>query len=162
MMPAAVTSRALATPLGGKGNDMASLTERTLDAIYRPLWVTYGLVPFLAGLDKFFNLLADWPQYLSPLVTGLLPASPQTFMYAVGVIEMAVGVLVLTRWTRLGAWIAAAWLVAIAVNLLTLGRYDIAVRDLAMAVGAYSLARLAELRQEAPSTAAATLRERKA
>lgn len=133
-----------------------------LDAIYRPLWLTYGLVPFLAGLDKFFNLLTDWPQYLSPLVSGMLPMEPQTFMYVVGVIEMAVGVMVLTRWTRLGAWIAAAWLVAIALNLLSMGVLDVAVRDLAMAVGAYTLARLAELRQEAPAAAAAVLRERQA
>jgi uncharacterized membrane protein YphA (DoxX/SURF4 family) len=115
------------------------------------LWLTYGLVPLLAGLDKFFNLLADWPQYVSPMVAGLLPVSPQAFMYAVGIIEIAVGVLVLTRWTRLGAWIAAAWLVLIALNLVTMGLLDIAVRDLAMAVGAYTLARLAELRQEAPA-----------
>ena len=133
-----------------------------LDSIYRPLWLTYGLVPLLAGLDKFFNLLTDWTKYVSPLVAHLLPVSPQTFLYAVGIIEIAVGLLVLTRWTRLGAWIAAAWLVLIAINLLTLGMFDIAVRDLAMAVGAYSLARLAELRQESPVEApAASLRERR-
>jgi hypothetical protein len=118
-----------------------------LEALYRPLWLTYGLVPLLAGLDKFFNLLTDWSQYLSPLVTGLLPISPAAFMGVVGVVEIAVGLMVLTRWTRLGAWIAAAWLCLIAVNLITLGLYDIAVRDLAMAVGAYTLARLAEARQ---------------
>jgi len=134
----------------------------TLDSLYRPLWLTYGLVPFLAGLDKFFNLLTDWPKYVSPMVAGLLPVSPQTFMYVVGIIEIAVGLMVLTRWTRLGAWIAMAWLVLIAVNLLTLGLYDIAVRDLAMAVGAHTLARLAELRQESPVAApAASLRERR-
>jgi hypothetical protein len=74
-------------------------------------------------------------------------------MHAVGIIEIAVGLLVLTRWTRLGAWIAAAWLVLIAVNLATMGLFDIAVRDLAMAVGAYTLARLAELRQSVPAAA---------
>jgi uncharacterized membrane protein YphA (DoxX/SURF4 family) len=134
-----------------------------LETLYRPLWLTYGLVPLLAGLDKFLNLLTDWPQYLSPVVAGLLPVSAQTFMYVVGIIEIAVGVMVLTRWTRLGAWIAAAWLVAIALNLVTMGRFDIAVRDLAMAVGAYTLARLAELRQEAPVTVReAGLRESRA
>ena len=133
-----------------------------LESLYRPLWLTYGLVPLLAGLDKFLNLLTDWPKYLSPMAESMLPVSPQTFMYAVGVIEIAVGLLVLTRWTRLGAWIAAAWLVLIAVNLVTLGMFDIAVRDLAMAVGAYTLARLAELRQEAPSAAhAAGLRHQR-
>lgn len=133
-----------------------------LESLYRPLWLTYGLVPLLAGLDKFLNLLTDWPKYLSLWVEGMLPVSPQVFMYAVGIIEIAVGLMVLTRWTRLGAWIAAAWLVLIAVNLITLGMFDIAVRDLAMAVGAYTLARLAELRQEAPATAhAAGLREQR-
>ncbi|HYG61249.1 MAG TPA: DoxX family membrane protein [Thermoanaerobaculia bacterium] len=135
----------------------------SLESLYRPLWLTYGLVPLLAGLDKFFNLLTDWPQYLSPVMAGLLPVSPETFMYAVGIIEMAVGVMILTRWTRLGAWIAAAWLVLIALNLVTMGLLDIAVRDLAMAVGAYTLARLAELRQEEPAAARrASLRESRA
>lgn len=123
----------------------------SLESLVRPLWLTYGLVPLLAGLDKFFNLLADWPKYLSPWVAGLLPVSAETFMYAVGIIEIAVGVMVLTRWTRLGAWIAAAWLVLIAGNLVTIGLFDVAVRDLAMAVGAYTLARLVELRQDSPA-----------
>ena len=83
--------------------------------------------------------------------TDLLPLSAQNFMYAVGIIEILVGLMVLTRWTRLGSWIAAAWLVLIAGNLATMGLFDIAVRDVAMAVGAYTLARLAELRQEAPA-----------
>jgi hypothetical protein len=121
-----------------------------LESLYRPLWLTYGLVPLLAGLDKFFNLLTDWPKYLSPWMAHLLPMSASSFMHVVGIIEIAVGLLVLTRWTRIGAWIATAWLVLIALNLVTMGLFDIAVRDLAMAVGAYTLARLAELRQEAP------------
>jgi hypothetical protein len=131
----------------------ATPSNPSLEALYRPLWLTYGLVPLLAGLDKFLNLLTDWPKYLSPMIAGLLPVSAQTFMHAVGIIEIAVGLLVLTRWTRLGAWIAAAWLVLIAVNLATMGLFDIAVRDLAMAVGAYTLARLAELRQNVPAAA---------
>ena len=142
----------------------ATSSNLNLESLYRPLWLTYGLVPLLAGLDKFLNLLADWPKYLSPWVANLLPVSAQTFMYAVGIIEIVVGLMVLTRWTRLGAWIAAAWLVLIALNLVTLGLFDIAVRDLAMAVGAYTLARLAEMRQEAPVTSAgvpAGLRERR-
>lgn len=134
-----------------------------LDSLYRPLWLTYGLVPLLAGLDKFFNLLTDWPKYLSPWMANLLPVPAETFMYAVGVIEIGVGLMVLTRWTRLGAWIAAAWLVLIALNLVTMGLFDIAVRDLAMAVGAYTLAKLAELRQESPAAVPASgLRESRA
>jgi uncharacterized membrane protein YphA (DoxX/SURF4 family) len=127
----------------------ATSSNPNLESLYRPLWLTYGLVPLLAGLDKVLNLLTDWPKYLSPAIAGLLPVSAQTFMHAVGIIEIVVGLLVLTRWTRIGAWIAAAWLVLIAVNLITMGLFDIAVRDLAMAVGAYTLARLAELRQGA-------------
>lgn len=129
-----------------------------LESLYRPLWLTYGLVPLLAGLDKFTNILTDWSAYLSPLVADLLPIAPSTFLGIVGLVEIAVGVMVLTRWTQLGAWLAAAWLCLIAVNLVTLGAFDIAVRDLAMAVGAYTLARLAEAREEAgagvPATAA--------
>ena len=141
----------------------ANSSSLNLESLYRPLWLTYGLVPLLAGLDKFLNLLADWPKYVAPWVADLLPVSAQTFMYAVGIIEIVVGLMVLTRWTRLGAWIAAAWLVLIAVNLVTLGLFDIAVRDLAMAVGAYTLARLAEMRQEAPrAIPAASLRESRA
>ncbi|HEY0556092.1 MAG TPA: hypothetical protein VGG20_17705 [Thermoanaerobaculia bacterium] len=141
----------------------SSPASLNLESLYRPLWLTYGLVPLLAGLDKFFNLLTFWPKYLSPTIAGLLPVSAQTFLYAVGVIEIVVGLLVLTRWTRLGAWIAMAWLILIAVNLATLGLFDIAVRDLAMAVGAYTLARLAEMRQEAPVAArAGALRESRA
>lgn len=127
------------------------MESRTASSIYRPLWLTYGLVPLLAGLDKFFNILADWPAYVSPLAAGLLPVSPQELMYGVGLIEMAVGVMILTRWTRLGAWIATAWLALIGVNLVTMGILDVAVRDFAMAVGAYSLARLAEARQASPA-----------
>lgn len=135
----------------------------SLESLYRPLWLTYGLVPLLAGLDKFLNLLTDWPKYLSPWIAGSLPVSPQTFMHVVGIIEIAAGLLVLTRWTRLGAWIVMAWLVLIAVNLATMGLFDIAVRDLAMAVGAYTLARLAELRGQVPVAApASSLRERRA
>lgn len=137
-------------------------TSPNLESLYRPLWLTYGLVPLLAGLDKFFNLLTDWPKYLSPWMAGLLPISPETFMHVVGVIEIAVGLMVLTRWTRLGAWIAAVWLVLIAGNLVTMGLFDIAVRDLAMAVGAYTLARVAELRHEAPANVPTGLRASRA
>jgi len=140
----------------------ANTPSLNLESLYRPLWLTYGLVPLLAGLDKFLNLLTDWPKYLSPWMADLLPVSAQTFMYAVGIIEIAVGLMVLTRWTRIGAWIAAAWLVLIALNLVTMGLFDIAVRDLAMAVGAYTLAKLAELRHEAPAMMPASMRESRA
>jgi hypothetical protein len=113
-----------------------------------PWWalrLALGATAFLAGLDKYFNLLADWPGYLSPLFAGLLPFSASTFMHAIGIVEMAVGAIVLTGYTRLGGYVAAAWLIGIALNLVTTGRYfDIAVRDVAMAVAAFTLARLTE------------------
>jgi len=104
-----------------------------------------GLVAFLAGLDKFFNLLANWPGYLSPIVAQMLPFSPAVFMHAVGVIEMLVGAIVLAGFTRLGGYVAAIWLAGIAVNLVTIGQYfDVAVRDVAMAIAAFTLARMTE------------------
>lgn len=106
-----------------------------------------GLGPFLAGLDKFFNVLADWNTYLSPLAEKLLPISGPAFMRVVGVVEMAVGLAVLTRWTRIGAYVAAGWLVAVAANLVSMGMFDVAVRDLEIAIGAYALARLTEVRE---------------
>jgi len=130
--------------------------ERTYEHLYQPLRWTYGLIPLLAGLDKFFNLLADWPGYISPALQSVLPVAPSTFMHAVGVIEIAVGVLILTRWVREGAWLACGWLVLIAVNLVIAGHLDVAVRDLAMAVGAYTLAGLASARQEVPAAVPST------
>ena len=112
--------------------------------------VAFGLTAFLAGLDKFFGLLVDWVQYLSPLITKTIPFSPDLFMRAVGVIEMAVGILVLAGLTRIGGYVMMAWLTLIALSLVTTGHYfDIAVRDLGMAVGAYAMARISEVRAEA-------------
>ena len=128
------------------------MMEQKLKTPFVALRWTYGLVPLVAGLDKFFNLLADWSGYLSPGIASLLPVAPTTFMHFVGIVEMAVGVMVLTSWTKYGAYLAAAWLTAIAGNLVFVGALDVAVRDLAMAVGAYTLARLAELQE--PSVAA--------
>ena len=110
-----------------------------------------GLTAALAGLDKFFNLLADWSTYVSPLAAQLLPVSTETFMGAVGLIELAVGAAILTGWTRLGAYIASAWLIGVAVNLVLAGYFDIAVRDVVMAFAAFTLARLTEVRLESVS-----------
>ncbi len=128
-------------------------TEKHLDSAWWALRIGLGLGPFLAGLDKFFNLLANWEMYLSPAVTRLLPVSVPTFMKLVGVIEMIVGLAILTRWTRIGAYVAMAWLVAIALNLVTTGMFfDLAVRDLEIAIGAFALARLTEVREAAGET----------
>lgn len=130
----------------------------TIDKVYWPLRLTYGLVPLLAGLDKFVGLLADWESYLAPWVADLLPVSPGTFMAIVGIIEIVAGLAVLTRFTRLGAYVVAAWLVLIALQLVTAGIYDVAVRDLVMAVGAWTLAKVAEARETAPAASGASTR----
>lgn len=124
------------------------------DQCWMALRMTYGLVPLLAGLDKFFDLLTNWEHYLAPAIANLLPVSAATFMRTVGLIEIAVGILILTRWTRIGAYIASAWLVVIALNFVISGSYlDVAVRDLAMAVGAWTLARLSSVREPYESRA---------
>ncbi|MBB6611583.1 tRNA (5-methylaminomethyl-2-thiouridylate)-methyltransferase [Pontibacter sp. Tf4] len=100
---------------------------------------TYGLVPIVAGLDKFTHLLTDWNKYLAPVVADMLPFSVNTFMSIVGVIEIIAGVLVLIR-PKIGSLVVCLWLVGIALNLLLSGEYfDVAVRDLVMAIGAFSL-----------------------
>jgi hypothetical protein len=129
--------------------------DRRLDSVWWALRIGLGLGPFLAGLDKFFNILANWEMYLSPLALKLVPVSAGTFMRAVGVVEMVVGLAVLTRWTRIGAWVVMLWLVAIAINLVSTGMFfDLAVRDLEIAIGAYALARLTEVREAAAVGAA--------
>jgi uncharacterized membrane protein YphA (DoxX/SURF4 family) len=123
--------------------------DQRLNSSWWALRIALGAAPFLAGLDKFFNLLTNWTMYLNPLALRVVPVAPGTLMRAVGVVEMIVGIAILTRWTRLGAYVAAAWLVGIALNLITMGAYfDVAVRDLLIAVAAFSLARLTEVRQE--------------
>jgi uncharacterized membrane protein YphA (DoxX/SURF4 family) len=124
------------------------LNNKKLDSSWWVLRVGLGLAATLAGLDKFFNLLTNWSMYLSPAVERFLPVSGHTFMLLTGPIEMAVGLAILTRWTKLGAYVMAIWLLAIAVNLVTTGAfYDLAVRDVEIAIAAYVLANLTELRE---------------
>lgn len=123
------------------------MLDKSLDRNWWALRLTYGLVPIVAGIDKFTNFLVDWTQYLSPLALKVVPVSASTFMMVVGVVEIVAGVLVLSRFTRVGAYVVAAWLLAIAVNLVTTGHYlDIAVRDIVMSVGAFTLAKMSEVR----------------
>jgi uncharacterized membrane protein YphA (DoxX/SURF4 family) len=121
----------------------------TIPSIYIPLRLTYGLVPIVAGLDKFTNLLVHWEKYLPNQIASLLPVTPATFMLIVGVIEIVAGLAVLTVLTRLGAYVVMAWLLLIAVNLVIGGYYDIAVRDIVMAIGAFVLGQASAVRGEA-------------
>jgi uncharacterized membrane protein YphA (DoxX/SURF4 family) len=128
--------------------------EPRLSSVYWTLRLAFGLTAFLAGLDKFSNLLTDWERYASPLALRILPLSATALMRTAGVIEIAVGLAVLAGLTRLGGYVVAAWLTLIAVNLVTTGQYfDVAVRDLVMAAGAFSLARISEIRESVPARA---------
>jgi uncharacterized membrane protein YphA (DoxX/SURF4 family) len=124
--------------------------DSRMDQAWWALRIGLGVGPFLAGLDKYFNFLTNWPAYISPLALKILPFSGQTFLHIVGVIEMIVGLAILTKWTRLGAYVASAWLVAITINLVSTGMFfDDAVRDLEMAVAAFVLAGVTEVRRDA-------------
>ncbi|MFF5018265.1 hypothetical protein [Streptomyces sp. NPDC001165] len=104
----------------------------------------FTVAPILFGLDKFANLLVDWPTYLAPWINDVVPGSAQAAMYAVGVIEIVAG-LVVALAPRFGGWLVAGWLAGIIVNLLTIpGYYDIALRDFGLLLGAVALARLAQ------------------
>jgi len=118
------------------------MTDRRVESVYRTLRGAFVFVPVAAGADKFLNLLADWPAYVSPLAASLLPVSPAAFMRVVGVVEIAAGLLVLLR-PRLGGLVVAAWLVLVSLDLVAGGHLDIAVRDLVLALSAFSVARLA-------------------
>ena len=127
--------------------------DARLEQAWWALRIGLGIGPFLAGLDKYFNLLANWPGYMSPLALKVLPFSAQAFMHIVGVIEMIVGLAILTKWTRLGSYIAAVWLLAIAINLVSTGMFfDVAVRDIEIALAAFVLARLTEARRTVSSS----------
>lgn len=112
----------------------------------------YTVVPIVAGLDKFTNILVNWESYLSPAVTELLPFDPSVFMAIVGVIEIIAGFLVLFK-TEFGGYLVAIWLTLIAFSLLVSWHHpDVAVRDVVMALGAYTLARLTKMRADAQAS----------
>jgi hypothetical protein len=102
----------------------------------------FTVAPILFGLDKFANLLVDWPRYLAPWIDDIAPGTAQQAMYVIGVVEVLAGIAVALV-PRYGAWLVAAWLLGIIVTLLTIpGYYDIALRDFGLLVAAVALARL--------------------
>jgi uncharacterized membrane protein YphA (DoxX/SURF4 family) len=120
---------------------IATHDARTADGIWRTLRIVFGVVPIVAGLDKFTNILVDWQKYLAPPFAHIVPA--HAFMLVVGIIEIIAGIGVLfTPWTKAFATIVGIWLLGIAVDLVIAGFYDIAVRDAVMAVSSFCLARL--------------------
>lgn len=124
------------TPLPTRTNDGAHQAFLLLRTIFT-------VAPILFGLDKFFNVLVDWEQYLAPWIDDIVPGDAGQAMLAVGVIEIVAGVLVALR-PAIGGYVVAAWLLGIIVNLVTMGEYyDIALRDFGLLVAALALARLA-------------------
>lgn len=133
---------------------MASFDSR-LNAAWWALRIGLGLGPLLAGLDKYFNILTDWSMYLSPMATKVTHLQATTFMHIVGAVEIVAGILVLTKFTRWASLIVMFWLLAIAINLLTMGMfYDLAVRDTEMAVAAFALYELSSVRERASAVRA--------
>ena len=127
-------------------------TANHADRVISILKWTYGLVPIIAGADKFTHILTDWDKYLAPVVADIIPMQPHTFMLIVGVIEIIAGILVLTK-PKLGSLIVGLWLIGIVINLLLTGQYlDVAVRDAVMAIGAFSLYILLGDRDHVPHT----------
>lgn len=121
---------------------MAEL-DSGLNAARWALKIGLGIGPIITGIDKYFNKLTDWGMYLSPIATKVVPVSSATFMHVVGVVEIIAGLIVLSRWTKLGSYIVMLWLVSIALNLLTTGMfYDLAMRDVEIAIGAFALSQL--------------------
>lgn len=109
---------------------------------YQLLYLGFIMAPLVAGVDKFTNFLTDWDKYLAPVVAGLLPFSAGTFMLFVGIVEIGAAVLVALR-PHIGAYVVAAWLAGIVINLLLIpGYFDVALRDFGLMLGALALARL--------------------
>jgi hypothetical protein len=135
-MMASIQSRVRAS--GSKGEDAVASREAFL-----LLRTVFTVAPVAFGLDKFTNLMTDWPDYLAPWINDLVPGTAQEAMYAVGVIEIVAGIVV--AWApRYGALLVAAWLAGIIVNLLTIPDfYDVALRDFGLLVAALALWRLA-------------------
>ena len=112
---------------------------------YALMRVAFTVAPIAFGLDKFFNVMVHWPNYLAPWINNIMPGTGQQFMYVVGAIEIVAGVCVAVK-PRYGAYVVAAWLAGIIINLLTYSRfYDIALRDFGLMLGALTLARLASV-----------------
>ena len=120
-------------------------SNQLVRSVWMILKITFSVVPVVAGLDKFTDLLVNWDMYLHPGIASMLPFSSHTFMQIVGVIEIIAGILVFAK-PAVGGWVVMAWLICIALTLIASGHYlDVAVRDLVMSVGAMSLARLSKL-----------------
>ena len=117
-------------------------------AVWWGLRVALGLGALLAGLDKFFDIVTDWGAYLSPWAERLSPVGPESSMRVMGAIEIALGLLILAGFARVGGDLLAAWLLVFALSVVTTGRFfDVAVGGIAAALAAFTLARLTGFRE---------------
>ena len=143
----AVTTPHTGAPAYGSSR-AATTTADWSDSRYQAfamMRLAFTVAPIAFGLDKFFNVMVDWPIYLAPWINDIAPGSGQDFMYFVGATEIVAGVLVAVK-PRYGAYVVAAWLAGIVLNLLThSGFYDIALRDFGLMLAALTLARLASV-----------------
>lgn len=133
-------------------NNTLSTNAKKVESIYFLLKLSYGLLFLIAGADKFFNLVTQWSKYVSSYALSIVSLvqhmDTRTLLDFVGIFEMILGIFILLGWTRIGGYIAALWLLIIAVNLVSTQMYfDIAVRDVIMAVGAITLARLTSVKR---------------
>src|SRR4051794_35122645 len=140
-------STTLRAPVRGRSRYADSTVARTdpRQQAFTMLRVGYAVLPIVMGVDKFFNAMTSWPQYLADWIDNIVPGTAQQLMYGVGVIEIAAGILVALK-PRIGAYVVAAWLAGIIINLVSYGEwYDIAVRDFGLMLGALALGRLASV-----------------
>ncbi|MGZ4590641.1 MAG: hypothetical protein ACXV2I_07615 [Actinomycetes bacterium] len=130
------------TPMGTRTGRVRDLHDPAYQA-FALLRTVFTLAPILFGLDKFLNVLTDWPRYLAPRFDDIIPGNAHQAMLMVGLIEIAAGVLVALR-PHIGGYVVAAWLAGIILNLMLIpGYYDVALRDFGLLVAALALARLA-------------------
>ncbi|MGE5292009.1 MAG: hypothetical protein ACM3ML_33465 [Micromonosporaceae bacterium] len=134
---------------------MPTRERHRADPVFQAYWllrIGFTVAPILFGADKFADLLTNWDKYLAPWVNDLVPGTAHQAMYAVGVIEIIAGLVVLAR-PRIGGYLVAAWLLGIIVNLLSIGGYyDVALRDFGLLLAALTLARLAKAFPQAGSS----------
>jgi uncharacterized membrane protein YphA (DoxX/SURF4 family) len=139
-----MASTAIPTPARPAAVTRAEWSDARYQA-FALMRLAFTVAPIAFGLDKFFNVMVDWPTYLAPWIDNIVPGSGQDFMYVVGAIEIVAGLVVALK-PRYGAYVVAAWLAGIIFNLLTYsGYYDIALRDFGLLLGALTLARLASV-----------------
>jgi len=131
---------------------MSVNAEKKFNHLVMVLRYIYGIVPIVIGLDKFFNYIVDWNIYVSPAVLSFLPLFLAVrFVQFVGLVEIVAGCIVLhNKWTQFGAYLVAAWIGLVIVNLFMIGNmYDIILRDVAIAVGYLTLGRLIDIKETA-------------